>query len=128
MEVSFVDKVCLASLLRLISLGDPGRTVWHFEAMDSSARRWIKLLRRLGKVRCEFRQIEHYVGQVKDEAGNSEYVDLLNEARTISSTIRKDELIGNPLIRAMGAEWSIKKVLWFFEKRIEEKLQREKRI
>lgn len=123
LRMLFVDEVNFPSLLRVWALGHSLQTIWHFEPIAPSWQRLLRVFRRLGLIRAEVRQIDHHIGQVRNDAGESEYVKLLGYARAICSKIKREQLANNPLIRAMGSEWARSKVLLYFERLAEEEVQ-----
>lgn len=124
-EVVFVDKVTLFSVFRIWWMLGVVRKVWHFERMGWLLDRLFEGLSRLGLLCAEFRQIEHHVGQVRNEVEESEYVQLLSDARAIVARIRKEQLLENPVIKVMSREWETKKVVWYFGKRAEQEVRME---
>jgi hypothetical protein len=85
--------------------------------------RLLKILCRLRLIRVEVRQIDHHIGQVRNHNGESEYVKLLSDARTICSKIKREHLTNNPLIKAMDRVWPTKKVVLYFERFIEQEVK-----
>ncbi len=122
LRILFVDRITFFSLMHLSMFRQSVQTIWYFDPVRSSAQRWLRLFRILGLIRAEMRQIENYIGQVRNQDGDIEITRLRDYARSISAKIRQEQLVPNPLIKAMGLEWATDKVVLYFEKLVEQEM------
>ena len=125
LTVFFVDQITLSSLMHLLIHGRSVRSIWHFEPIAPAVQRCLKLLCRVGLIRAEVRQVKYHIGQVRDDAGETVGVELWRSVRGMCSRIKQEQLIRNPLIKAMASEWAIEKILLYFEKLAENDVKRE---
>lgn len=125
MIILFIDKIVFASLLRIIVIGRSIELIQYFEPLEISAKRWLYIFRKFGLIRAEIRQIEHHIGHVRNEADNTDIVRLRGYAWSICVKIRQEQLVENPLIKVMGKEWSIGKILLYFVKLVESDVRTE---
>ncbi len=121
--ILFIDRITFASLLYASTYSRSAQTIWYFDPIMPFTERFIWLFRRFRFIHSEFKQIEHYVGQVKNQGGESEYIRLVGDARDISARIKNEQLSKNPLIKAMSSEWEVNKLVWYFEKMVEEHMR-----
>lgn len=75
MKLFVVDRIVIFSLLRLNAPREKTNAIWYFEPLERYKRRWIKRFERLSFFHWELRQVEHYVGEIRGDAGESEYVE-----------------------------------------------------
>ena len=125
MKVIFVDKFCLSSLFRMLRTFRSCEFIYHFEHASRTSEVLLNLMLRLGFMRCRLETIDNHVGQIKDEEGESQYIRLLVDARSIVSGVAKAEVRENPLIELMDALWASDKVGWYCEKDIEQEIRTE---
>ncbi len=125
LRILFVDQITFSSLLRVWALGRSLQTIWFFEPIAPSAKRLLRAFRRLGLIRAEARQIDHHIGQVRNEDGGTELHKFHEHARSICSRIKRERFANNPLIKAMGSTWATSKVLLYFDKMVEGEVRTE---
>ena len=121
----FVDQLNHSSIAQVAFRARSCEIVWHFEPIAPSAQRLLGIFRQLGLIRAEVRRVDHHIGEIRNEAGESQYVRLLDCARAICSKIKREQIGSNPLIEAMGREWATSKVVFYFVKLLELEIQRE---
>jgi len=121
----FVDQLNHSSIAQVAFRARSCEIVWHFEPITPSAQRFLGIFRQLGLIRAEVRRVDHHIGEIRNEAGESQYVRLLDCARAICSKIKREQIGSNPLIEAMGREWATSKVVFYFVKLLEPEVQRE---
>lgn len=125
LRILFVDQITFSSLLRVLALGRSLESIWYFEALAPLSRQWLAIFRKLGLLHAEVRQINLHIGQARKAKGEGEYIKLLKDARAICFTIKREQLANNLLIKTMGSEWDLGKVLFYFEKLVEEEVKLE---
>jgi hypothetical protein len=121
-RVFFVDRVSPGCLLRLWSMGDSVQTVWHFDTMAPAMQRVVDLLSRWGLIRATFAQVRHQLGHLRDGAGRNDLVCILEEARAISTAIRKRDIVPDPLMNALASRWPLDRLVFHFDKLVEKEL------
>ena len=124
-RILFVDQITLSSLLNVWSFGRSAETIWHFDPITKSAQRWIQLSRHFGLINTQLRQVEHNLGQVRNDTGENEFARLLSYSRNICRQIRRDQLEPSPLFNAMESIWEREKILLYFEKLAEHEVRME---
>lgn len=124
-KVLFVDQVTAWSLLRMCMFGYPLESIWYFEPLSPSAKKWIRLLHYAGVLRARLHRVNYNIGQVRDDRGEPEGIQLINDLRAICSRIRNGQFVDNPLIKAMASQWEMNKVILYFEKFAEKDLRPE---
>jgi hypothetical protein len=122
LKIVFVDKISLSSLMTLLAFGRTPQTIWHFEPIGRFFRLLVKGLCRLGLLCNQVRQIDRWIGEMRDSAGENVYIKLLSVANSISTSIEREELANDPMIKAMGFELHTDKILLYLSKAIEEKI------
>ena len=124
-KVVFVDQVTWWSLLAVCGLGRSLETIWHFEPITRWSQRWLNVLRRLGLIRAIVRPVNCHIGQVRLETGENPYIQLYGDGRAIALTIKREQLLDDPLINAMGSEWARDKVAVHLQRVVERYVSRE---
>jgi hypothetical protein len=122
LKILFIDRITFFSLLRIWAFRHSLQTIYYFDSLEPPAKRLISLFQRFGLLRVEARQIEHHIGEVRDETGGLELINLRDYARSICSKIRREQLTNNPLIEAMASVWPTNKILLYFEKLAEQEV------
>jgi hypothetical protein len=125
LRILLIDQITFASLVRVLAIGQSLQEIWHFEPIGPTSRLWLAVLCKLGLLHAKVRQVNHHIGKARNNSGESQYLKSLADARAICSTIRREQLSKNPLIKAMKSGWEIKKVLFHFEKLVEIELRLE---
>jgi hypothetical protein len=115
----FIDRLSLPVLIRLFALGKSLQTVWVFEPISHIQQRWFKLFRKLRLIRVEVLLVDSHVGHIQTETGESAYIHLIAEARSLTSKFHREQLTENPLIQEMGSLWDPHKVILYLEKQVE---------
>ena len=118
-KVVFVDQLTFLALIRLMRLARFAEVIWYFDATGALVGDILRFLRWARLVRGEIRKVEYNIGQLLNEAGDSELFRIRDAATSISRKIKDEQLVSNPLINAMEPEWSAGKVLLHFDKLIE---------
>lgn len=119
MPTLFVDEINISSLAYLVFRARAFGAVWHFEPISPAVQRWLGWLRRFGLIRATVRQIEHHIGQVTNEQGESHHLKLDSLGRSLCLRIREEQIATNPLVREMASLWPLSKILRHFDKVVE---------
>jgi hypothetical protein len=125
LRVLFVDQINVLSLLNILTTGRSYKTIWYFDPTTKFAKLMFHTFRCFGLIRFDLCQIENHIGQVRNRFGESQYIKLLSDVRTICDTIKRKELSQNSLIKKMGSRWKLNKILLYFDKLIEIEMRTE---
>ena len=106
-EIVFVDRLTLSSLLRIAGSMRRVRTIWTFDPPRATATRLLQGLRTLRVMRAEIRQIPYNVADVWDENGNFDYKKIWGNVRSTTLRIRREEIEPSPFIGMTGSDGRI---------------------
>ena len=120
-----MDRLCPASLLRILLLGRSAGAIWHFDPATPAARWMVRWLLRLGLLRAEVKQVDCDLGQVRDDTGKFEWDRLWAYIRDTGARIKAERINTDPLIRKAASTWDPAKISIYFEKKVERELRDE---
>jgi len=125
MNVLFVEKFNLPSLLRIAIIGRSFSLILYFDQASSMKAKMLGLLRKVGLVQGDARQIDNHLGDIRNSTGESEYGKILGRAREICRLIREERLEQDPLVNAMGSVWTKDKILFYLDRIVELEIKSE---
>jgi len=120
-QLLVADRISLFSIFQILFRYSPEK-IFYFDQLTPHAKRLLSIFQSLRLITGEVNKVKSYIGQVKNNKGDIELPRLRGFARTITNKIKQEHLINNPLINSLGSDWNTKKVVLFFEKRIEQQL------
>ena len=123
--IVFIDWVGLPALIRVVGLGRSVRWIYHFEPMPAFTGRLVGLLQRCGVIRGEFRRVDHHVGQIRNDKGETKYHELWSSVRSVCEEIKGNQIVRDPLIHLMEGRWNGGKVALHLERIVEHYLRDE---
>lgn len=119
LKAIFIDQIKFYSLLHILMQGRSLKKVYYFESITPFSSRILALL-------CvETHQVKHHIGQARGETGESPLRKIRTDSRNICIKIKQEQLVNNPLIKAMGSQWNVDKIILDFEQVIEREVHRE---
>jgi len=122
--IVFVDQITFLSLFRIVLLPEID-TVWFFEPISPMINPLVSILKKFRILPHKFYHIEYNVSHIKNESGESAFLQLFDNSREICLKIRKEYFDNNSIILSMSSEWSYNKTILFIEKIIEANLSLE---
>ena len=123
--VVFVDELGVASLIRVLLLGAPVGTIWHFQPLSRPMERWLRATAKLGWLRADVRQVAHQIGEVRDSGGGSCYTRATAQAQAMAEAITRERLATHPLVAALRPVWRTDRVVFYLAKVAEQALIQE---
>ena len=115
-EIFFLDRINIGSLVLICRNIWTLRTIWYFDSNSVIAMRLISILRQIGILKADIRQVPYHIGEVRNRFGQSQYAEMYKDVMKICERIRNKEIVGHPLIQGLKEIWSVSKVEFYFEK------------
>ena len=119
----FTDQLKINTVIKVLFLTPSIDRILHFEPLSPFSQRLLRILRTVGIIHFRIERVNYHIGQVRNDSGESEYINLNMDVRRICNDIRRNYLCTHPLLAAMKSTWSTAKVLIFFDKIIERQMR-----
>jgi hypothetical protein len=124
-QILFVDQIGFVSLLYIFPLSSSLKEIWYFEPISPFFQRLLERIQKIGLVTINIYRVNYNISRIRDNAGRNEFGNIRHSILELCKRIKEEKLVGQPLIKEMGQDWSSSKLLLHFGQLIEKEVNEE---